>query len=116
MLYGRRQARSLGSDLSHRRHPMRHGALECAFATASSPFASCTCRHVPRWARRLKGIFVTIYSQHPNRGKVQILATFRGPAGVVSSTITSVEDAALARPIVDALNRISACATVPVSV
>ncbi|MFC3897985.1 hypothetical protein ACFOWZ_41515 [Lentzea rhizosphaerae] len=59
---------------------------------------------------------MTIYSQHPNRGKVQILATFRGPAGVVSSTITSVEDAALARPIVDALNRISACATVPVSV
>lgn len=59
---------------------------------------------------------MTIYSQHPNRGKAQILATFRGPAGVVSSTITSVEDAALARPIVDALNRISACATVPVSV
>jgi hypothetical protein len=59
---------------------------------------------------------MTIYSQHPNRGKVQILATYRGPAGAVSSTITSVEDAALAAPIVDALNRISACATVPVSV
>ena len=59
---------------------------------------------------------MTIYSQHPNRGKVQILATYRGPGGVVSSTVTSVEDAVLAAPIVDALNRISACATVPVSV
>ena len=59
---------------------------------------------------------MTIYSQHPNRGKVQILATYRGQSGVVSSTVTSVEDAALAAPIVDALNRISACATVPISV
>lgn len=39
MLYGRRQAWSLGLDLSHRRHPMRHGALERAFATASFPYA-----------------------------------------------------------------------------
>jgi hypothetical protein len=59
---------------------------------------------------------VTIYSQHANRGKVQILATYRGLAGVMSSTVTSVDDLALAVPIVDALNRISACATVPVSV
>ncbi|MGQ0718844.1 MAG: hypothetical protein ACT4NP_16340 [Pseudonocardiales bacterium] len=59
---------------------------------------------------------MTIYSQHPNRGKVQILATYRGPVGVMSSTVTSVDDAELAEPIVDALNRISACATVPVSV
>lgn len=59
---------------------------------------------------------MTIYSQHPNRGKVQILATYRGPVGVMSSTVASVDDAALAGPIVDALNRISACATVPVSV
>ncbi|MGC7102759.1 hypothetical protein ACPZ19_49520 [Amycolatopsis lurida] len=59
---------------------------------------------------------MTIYSQHAHRGKVQILATYRGSAGVVSGTVTSVEDAALAAPIVDALNRISACATVPVSV
>ncbi|MFB9902859.1 hypothetical protein [Allokutzneria oryzae] len=59
---------------------------------------------------------MTVYSQHPNRGKVQILATYRGPGGVVSSTVTSVDDSARAAPIVDALNRISACATVPVSV
>ncbi len=59
---------------------------------------------------------MTIYSQHPSRGKVQVLATYRGLGGIVSSTVTSVEDATLAAPIVDALNRISACATVPVSV
>ncbi|MDX8031758.1 hypothetical protein SK803_16155 [Lentzea sp. BCCO 10_0856] len=62
------------------------------------------------------GILVTIYSQHPNRGKVQILATHQAPEGVSSSTVTSVETAELANPIVDALNRVSACATVPVSV
>ncbi|MBB5856352.1 hypothetical protein ACFQ05_26100 [Amycolatopsis umgeniensis] len=56
---------------------------------------------------------MTIYSQHPNRGKVQILATFRGPTGVQSSTVTSVDDEATATKIVSALNRISACATVP---
>ncbi|GAA0256117.1 hypothetical protein GCM10010492_66240 [Saccharothrix mutabilis subsp. mutabilis] len=59
---------------------------------------------------------MTIYSQHPHRGKVQVLATYRGPVGVVSTTVTSVDSPALASPIVDALNRISACATVPVSV
>ncbi|WP_067486079.1 hypothetical protein [Actinomadura hibisca] len=59
---------------------------------------------------------MTIYSQHPNRGKVQILATYEGPAGVTSSTVTSLADAALARPVVEALNRISALVTVPVSV
>lgn len=59
---------------------------------------------------------MTIYSQHPNRGKVQILATYYGPVGVVSSTVTSVDDATIAEPIVDSLNRVSACATVPVSV
>lgn len=59
---------------------------------------------------------MTIYSQHANRGKVQILATYHRPAGVMSSTVTSVDEAALAGPIVDTLNRISACATVPVSV
>lgn len=59
---------------------------------------------------------MTIYSQHAHRGKVQILATCHGLAGVTSSTVTSVDDPALAAPIVDALNRISACATVPVSV
>ncbi|MFD9962730.1 hypothetical protein [Amycolatopsis sp. NPDC058986] len=58
---------------------------------------------------------MTIYSQHANRGKVQILATYHGLAGVVSSTVTSVDDTALAAPIVDVLNRVSACATVPVS-
>lgn len=59
---------------------------------------------------------MTIYSQHPNRGKVQILATYQGSAGITSSTVTSIADATLAAPIVDALNRISALATVPVSV
>ncbi|MEV0679391.1 hypothetical protein AB0I60_22995 [Actinosynnema sp. NPDC050436] len=59
---------------------------------------------------------MTIYSQHPSRGKVQVFATYRGHAGVVSSTVTSIDDTGLAASVVDALNRISACATVPVSV
>ncbi|MGI8451743.1 MAG: hypothetical protein ACR2MP_32060 [Streptosporangiaceae bacterium] len=59
---------------------------------------------------------MAIYSQHANRGKVQILATYNGKAGVTSSTVTSVDGAATAAPIIDALNRISACATMPVSV
>jgi hypothetical protein len=59
---------------------------------------------------------MTIYSQHPSRGKVQILATYRRPGGVTSSTVTSVDSVALAAPIVGALNRVAACATVPVSV
>jgi hypothetical protein len=59
---------------------------------------------------------MTIYSQHPNRGKVQILATYQGSEGITSSTVTSLADATLAVPIVDALNRISALATVPVSI
>jgi hypothetical protein len=58
---------------------------------------------------------VTIYSQHPNRGKVQILATYQGRDGVTSTTVTSVDGQAVAGPIVDALNRVSAYATVPVS-
>lgn len=63
-----------------------------------------------------EGIPMTIYSQHPNRGKVQVLAAYRASAGVVSSTVTSVEDTTTATRLVDALNRISACATVPLSV
>ncbi|WP_328846889.1 hypothetical protein [Streptomyces sp. NBC_00258] len=59
---------------------------------------------------------MTIYSQHANRGKTQILASYQGLDGVVSSTVTSLGDSRLAAPIVDALNRISALATVPVSV
>ncbi|MEU5694495.1 hypothetical protein [Actinosynnema sp. NPDC020468] len=59
---------------------------------------------------------MTVYSRHPNRGKTQILATWRDREGVVSSTVTSVDTAAAAEPIVDALNRISACATVPLGV
>jgi hypothetical protein len=59
---------------------------------------------------------MTIYSQHANRGKAQILATYVGKVGEISMTVTSVDDAAAAALIVDALNRISACATVPVSV
>ena len=63
-----------------------------------------------------KGISMTIYAQHANRGKTQILATYEGDAGVVAATVTSLSDPALTAPIVDALNRISALATVPVSV
>ncbi|MEU3411314.1 hypothetical protein ABZ760_08580 [Streptomyces sp. NPDC006658] len=59
---------------------------------------------------------MTIYSQHANRGKTQVLATYRGLDGVESKTVTSLGDPRLALPIVDALNRISAFATVPVSV
>ncbi|MFI1202619.1 hypothetical protein ACH4VR_24755 [Streptomyces sp. NPDC020883] len=59
---------------------------------------------------------MTIYSRHANRGKTQILATYQGPDGVVSKTVTSLGDSRLAVPIVDALNRISAFATVPVSI
>jgi hypothetical protein len=55
---------------------------------------------------------MTIYSQHTNCGKVQILATYKGDAGVASSTMTSVDDATAAAAIVDALNRISASAYV----
>jgi hypothetical protein len=94
------QARSVGTHLRHRLHQ-----LSPLPATAS------------RWVVRLKGcVFVTIYSHHPSRGKVQILATYSGSAGITSSTVTSVDDVPLATPIVDALNRISALATVPVSV
>lgn len=59
---------------------------------------------------------MTVYSQHPNRGKTQILATYNGVGGITSSTVTSLPDAALAAPLVNALNEISALATVPVSV
>lgn len=59
---------------------------------------------------------MTIYSQHASRGKTQILATYQGSRGVTSSTVTSVGDPIPAEPIVDALNRISALATVPLSV
>ncbi|MBB4916221.1 hypothetical protein [Streptosporangium saharense] len=59
---------------------------------------------------------MAIYSQHANRGKVQILATYRAPDAVRSVTVTSVENAALATPLVNALNRVSAYATVPVAV
>lgn len=59
---------------------------------------------------------MTIYSQHANRGKFQILATYSSDAGVTSSTVTSVDDATAATVIVDALNRISQSACVPVSI
>ncbi|AJF68590.1 hypothetical protein [Streptomyces vietnamensis] len=59
---------------------------------------------------------MTIYSQHATRGKTQILATYEGPDGVVSKTVTSLAEPRLAVPVVDALNRISAFATVPVSI
>ncbi|MFE5243083.1 MULTISPECIES: hypothetical protein [unclassified Streptomyces] len=59
---------------------------------------------------------MTIYSQHTTRGKSQILATYQGPDGVVSKTVTSLAEPHLAVPVVDALNRISAFATTPVSI
>jgi hypothetical protein len=59
---------------------------------------------------------MTIYSQHANCGKIEILATYNGDAGIISSTVTSVDDATAAAAIVDALNRASASASVPVSV
>lgn len=59
---------------------------------------------------------MTIYSRHANRGKTQILATYNGDAGVTSSTVTSVDDPAAAAAIVDSLNRISASASIPVSI
>jgi hypothetical protein len=59
---------------------------------------------------------MTIYSQHQSRGKTQILATYRSSTGLTSTTVTSLADPAQAFPIVDALNRVSAAATVPVSV
>jgi hypothetical protein len=60
---------------------------------------------------------VTIYSTHPSRGKIQILASYRTPDDDTTSiTVTSLDDPTLARTIVDALNRISACATLPLCV
>ena len=35
---------------------------------------------------------MTIYSQHANRGKTQILAAYQGSGGVVSKTVTSVSE------------------------
>jgi hypothetical protein len=60
---------------------------------------------------------VTIYATHSSRGKTQILATYRTPEeATTSSTITSLDDPALAQTIADALNRVSACATTPLCV
>ncbi len=92
---------------------MGYGASESALATTSfHPYPSC----LAIVCQTAKGVALTIYSQHANRGKTQILATYQGPDGVVSKTVTSLGDSSLAVPIVDALNRISAFATVPVSV
>ncbi|MBB5829056.1 hypothetical protein [Micromonospora carbonacea] len=60
---------------------------------------------------------MTIYSTHPNRGKTQVLASYRTPNDdITSTTVTSCDDPILARTVVDALNRISACATLPLCV
>ncbi|GAB2771150.1 hypothetical protein [Streptomyces daliensis] len=59
---------------------------------------------------------MTIYCQHANRGKTQVLAVYRSGDDVVSSTVTSLDSPDLAAPVVEALNRISALATVPVSI
>jgi hypothetical protein len=58
-------------------------------------------------------VFLTIYSVHHARGKVQILATYEGSSGVVSTTVTSVETLDLATPIVDALNLAATCVARP---
>lgn len=58
---------------------------------------------------------MTIYSQHRTRGKVQILATYRRPTVVLTSTVTSLETSVLADPIIEALNWISTYATAPIS-
>ncbi|MFG2652925.1 hypothetical protein [Streptomyces sp. NPDC048436] len=63
--------------------------------------------------QRPKGVCMTIYCQHATRGKTQILAVYRREDDAVSSTVTSLGSAGLAAPIVEALNRISALATVP---
>lgn len=55
---------------------------------------------------------MTLYSRYEYGGQVRILATYPGATGVESAEVTSVEDAGLAVPIVDALNRVSACAAV----
>ena len=54
---------------------------------------------------------MTIYSQHANRDKIQILATYEGLLGVTSTTATSVSDATEAEHIVDTPNSISALAS-----
>src|SRR5690242_19446739 len=59
---------------------------------------------------------MTIDAQHPSRGKLQIPATHHTRTGLAAITDTSVNNTAAATPIVDALNRISVCATVPVHV
>ncbi|MGE6955138.1 hypothetical protein, partial [Staphylococcus capitis] len=60
---------------------------------------------------------MTIYCTHPSRGKTQILATYRTPEDATTScTVTSLDDPALAQSIVEALNRVSACATMPLCV
>lgn len=60
---------------------------------------------------------MTIYSAHPSRGKTQILASYRTPDDHTTSvTVTSCDDPTLACTIVDALNRISACATLPLCI
>jgi hypothetical protein len=91
-----------------------YGAPDCTRATTLIPKTPASA--ATSLMRRAKGISVTIYSQHANRGKVQILATYRGPGGVVSSTVTSLGSSDEAAPLVDALNRVSALATLPMSV
>jgi hypothetical protein len=58
---------------------------------------------------------MTIYSGHSNRGKVQILATYRSSTGLTSTTVTTVDATDTAEKVIDALNRISACATATMS-
>lgn len=57
---------------------------------------------------------MTIYSTHPSRGKTQILAVYRTHEDAINSTtVTSLDDPALAQTIAEAINRVSACATLP---
>ncbi|NKY88738.1 hypothetical protein [Nocardia veterana] len=59
---------------------------------------------------------MTIYSRQPQGGDIRIVATHHTPGGVLSSTVTTVKSDATAARIVDALNRISACASIPLGV
>jgi len=91
-----------------------YGASDRALATTRHPLRLTIGVPASGLAER-KAAPVTIYSQHPNRGKVQLLATYHTLAGLTSTTVTSVNDTATATPIVEALNRISAYATTVLS-
>lgn len=73
------QARSSGQDLGHRR-PLR--GTERRNAPSPPPLSAFFRDHQAVSARWSKGVLMTVYSQHANRGKTQILATYQGQGGV----------------------------------